>query len=130
MVGIPRPDAEAAFVAWLKAGGFAKASTRIPPTQVDGMMRVSRVGGRRLNLVQDAVEMLIEVWHSQPYEASQIAHDVAGRLESATDGTLLDLSTRVSEMNTTGPLEFPDPNSGLYRYQFTASCLLRRVGQQ
>ena len=127
---IPRPDAEAAFVSWLRAGGFPTAATRLPATIPDGMIRVSRIGGQRLNLVQDAVEMLVEVWHSQPYQSSVVAHNVAARLEDAVDGTLMDPSTRVSGMVTTGPVEFPDDLTPMFRYQFTASCLLRRVGQQ
>ncbi len=123
---IARPDAEAAFVTWLKAGGFA-ASTRLPREHFDGMTRVSRVGGPRVNIVQDAPTMLVETWHSSAYEASQTAHRLAERVEEAVDGTKLDPTTRVSRIVTTGPLEFPDPSSALVRYQFTVTCLLRRV---
>lgn len=123
---IPRPDAEAAWIAWLAAGGFT-ASTRLPREQVDGMTRVSRVGGQRLNIVQDQPTMLFETWHRDGYQASQRAHDLAERVEAALDGTRLDASTRVSNVTTTGPIDFPDPSSPLVRYQFTATCLLRRV---
>ena len=124
---IARPDAEAAWVAWFKAGGFAQASTRIPPTHSDGMIRVSRVGGVRVNLVQDSPTMLVEVWHRDAYKASQEAHRLADHAETALDGTMLDDKTRVARVQTTGPLEFPDPSSALVRYQFTLTCLIRRV---
>lgn len=125
-MSIPRPDAEAAWVSWINAGGFS-ASTRIPNDHVNGMIRISRVGGKRINLVQDSAVMLIEVWDQDSYKASQRAHLVADRVEAAGDGTLLDASTRVSEVSTTGPLEFPDGNSALVRYQFTVESLLRRI---
>lgn len=126
-MAIARPNAEVAWVAWLKAGGFDNAATRILPDHVDGMIRVSRVGGKRLNMVQDSVVMLVEVWHSGAYEASQLAHSLAERAEAAGDGQKLDPVTRASNVTTTGPLEFPDPNSALVRYQFTVECLLRRT---
>lgn len=91
------------------------------------MIRVSRVGGPRVNLVQDSPTMLIEVWHRSPYEASQLAHRLSDRAEEALDGTELDDTTRVARVQTTGPLEFPDPSSALVRYQFTLTCLIRRV---
>lgn len=127
MMAIARPNAEVAWVAWLKAGGFEGAATRLLDKHVNGMIRVSRVGGKRLNMVQDSVVMLVEAWHSQAFEASQLAHALAERVEAAGDGVLLDPVTRVSSVTTTGPLEFPDPNSALVRYQFTVECLLRRT---
>lgn len=126
-MAIARPDAEAAWVDWLIAGGFTEAATRILPTHVDGMIRVSRVGGKRLNIVQDSVVMLVEAWHSRAFEASELAHRLAERVEAAGDGTKLNPVTRVSAVTTTGPLEFPDPNSAMVRYQFTVECLLRRT---
>lgn len=125
-MSIPRPDAEAAWVSWINAGGFS-ASTRIPPTQTNGMVRVSRVGGKRVNLVQDSVVMLVEVWEKDAYRASQKAHAIADRIEEAQDGVHLNPTTRAYEVVTTGPLEFPDTSSQMIRYQFTVECLLRRV---
>ena len=123
---IPRPDAEAAWVAWLHRGGFSKAATRLPEEHVDQMMRVSRVGGKRLNIVQDEAQMLIEVWCMSAYQASELAHKAADRIEAAAEGTMLTEQVQAKQVSTTGPLEFPDPNSHLYRYQFTFSCTLRR----
>lgn len=125
-MSIPRPDAEAAWISWFTAGGF-RTSTRLPAKHLDGMTRVSRIGGKRLNLVQDQAQLLIETWHSDPYLASEKAHQLAEHMEAADDGTHLNATTRVSNVTTTGPLEFPDNGSSLYRYQFTAECLLRRV---
>lgn len=125
-MSIPRPNAEVAWLAWLKAGGF-NASTRIPSTHTNGMIRLSRVGGKRRNLVQDEVLLLVEVWHSDAFASSQRAHAIAEYIESADDGTALDPTTRVSDVVTSGPVEFPDESSSMVRYQFTVECLLRRV---
>ena len=127
MMAIARPNAEVAWVTWLKVGGFTGVASRIPAKQFDSMIRVSRVGGKRLNMVQDQVVMLVEAWHSSAFDASQLAHQIAERCEAAGDGTKLDDVTRVANVVTTGPLEFPDPNSPMVRYQFTVECLLRRT---
>lgn len=124
---IPRADAEAAWIAWLADGGYPQAATRIPQEHHDGMIRVSRVGGQRLNVVQDRAEMLAEVWHSDAYAASELAHQVAARVEAARDGTMLTHGVQVRGVATTGPLEFPDPNSALKRYQFTFAGVIRRT---
>lgn len=126
-MALTRPDAEAAWVAWLHAGGYGGASTRIPPEHTDGMLRVSRVGGRRINIVIDEVQMLVEAWHSDPYTASELAHDAAERIEAARDGAILAAGVQAKNVTTTGPLEFPDPSSALTRYQFTFTSTLRRV---
>lgn len=124
---IKRPDAEAAWVKWLHDGGFTHASTRLQGDHFDGMIRISRTGGRRLSIVQDEVLMLVEVWHRDPFGASQLGHLVAERIEAARDGTFISEGIQARAVSTTGPLEFPDPMSGLARYQFTFSCTLRRV---
>lgn len=126
MSSVPRPDAEAAWLHWLSLGGFT-ASTKLPKDHFDGMTRLSRVGGKRLNLVQDQAQLLIETWHSDSYEASQKAHALAARIEEAKDGAQLDATTRVSEVITSGPVEFPDDDSALTRYQFVVECRLRRT---
>lgn len=123
---LSRPDGEAAWINWFRTGGF-EASTRMRANHVDGMIRVSRVAGERQNMVLDRATILVECWHSDSYEASQLAHQLSDRAEDALDGTALDAKTRVSRVVTTGPLEFPDPSSTLVRYQFTLTCLLRRV---
>lgn len=126
---IPRPDAEAAWVAHLHRLGFELASTRVPPIVIDGTIRISRVGGARPNMVQDAPKMLVEVWHTDAYHASELAHRIASAVE-VPDGTWLDDTTKVSRVQTTGPFEFPDPSSDKRRYQFTFDSLVRRVGKR
>lgn len=123
---LARPDGEGAWVAWFRDAGF-KAATRLPHEHFDAMVRVSRVAGQRQNMVLDNATLLVEAWHRDPYEASQLAHALSDRAEDALDGTKLDAVTRVSRVVTTGPIEFPDPSSALARYQFTLTCLLRRV---
>ena len=117
---IPRPDSEAAWVAWLRAAGH-DARTTIPDDHVDGMIRVSRVGGERQGPILESVEMLFEVWHSSPLAASTLAHTINARVEDAENGK------HFKHHLLKVPVEFPDDNSALARYQFTASCIARRV---
>ena len=127
MSNIPRPDSEAAWVSWLASGGWPQARTRIPDQHVDGMIRVSRIGGDRLSPAHESVSMLIEAWHSSAYEAAELALALNAHCEAIPDGQVLNGTTRVSRVEATGPAEFPDDSSALVRYQFTVSCLARRV---
>lgn len=124
-MSVPRSDVEKAWVDWLRAAGIA-AATRVPEQHVDAMVRVSRSGGGRKNIVMDEPLMLFEVWHHDAYQASRIAAQVAERVE-VPDGTMIAAGVKVTRVETTGPVEFPDPNSELKRYQFTATMLVRRV---
>lgn len=127
MSNVPRPDAVAAFIAWCAAGGFTQAATIVPESHVDGMIRVSRIGGERRSPIHENVGLLFEVWHSSSLAASQLAHALNAHIESIPNGHHLNATTRVYGIEATGPVEFPDPSSALWRYQFTASCLVRRV---
>lgn len=127
MSSVPRPDSEAAWVAWCHAGGFTQARTTVPDEHVDGMIRVSRVGGERQSPIHESVAMLFEVWHSSPLEASKLAYRLNAHVENVPNGTHLNATTRVYGVEATGPAEFPDDASSLVRYQFTANCLTRRV---
>lgn len=122
---VPRPDSEAAMVAWLTAGGFP-AATRVPDAHVNGMVRVSRIGGERTSVITETVTMLVETWHSSALEASIRAHALSARVEAAEDGQNIGASTRVYNVITTGPAEFPDDSSPLVRYQFTVTFTARR----
>lgn len=123
----PRSDAVAAFVGWLRDAGFDAASI-IPPKEQhrDGMVRVSRVGGSRKNIVMDEPRMLVEVWHHDSYEAAQLAQRLAELVE-VPDGTMLAPRVKVTSVNVSGPVELPDPLSALRRYQLTATCLVRHI---
>lgn len=123
----PRPDAVAAFIGWLRDAGFDAASI-IPPKEQhrDGMVRVSRVGGGRKNVVMDEPRLLFEVWHHDDYEAAQLAQRVIARIE-VPDGTVISPHVKLSNLDATGPVALADPNSSLKRYQSTATCLVRHI---
>ena len=130
MTNIARPDSEAAWVAWCHAGGFTQARTTVPDEHVDGMIRVSRVGGERQSKIHESVAMLFEVWHTSAFEAAKLALRLNAHVENVANGTHLNATTRVYGVEATGPAEFPDDSSALVRYQFTATCLARRVSAQ
>lgn len=123
----PRTDVVAAWISWLRADGFNAASI-IPPEQQhsDGMVRVSRVGGGRKNIVMDEPRMLFEVWHHDDYEAAQLAQRIAARVEVG-DGTVIAPHAKVTRAQVIGPVALPDPQSSLKRYQVTATCLVRHL---
>lgn len=123
----PRTDSVAAWVGWIRADGMDAASV-IPPQDKhhDGMVRVSRVGGGRKNIVMDEPRMLFEVWHHDDYEAAQAAQRIATRIE-VPDGTEIAPHVKVTRVNVTGPVQLPDPYSALKRYQVTATCLVRHI---
>ena len=127
MTAIARPDSEAAWVHWLTSHGFPQARTTVPDVHVDGMLRVSRVGGDRTSLISETASMLFEVWSATHASAADLAHQINAVVESVPDGGHLDPDTRVYHVQATGPVEFPDQGSALVRFQFTASCMTRRV---
>lgn len=118
-------NAEEAWVSYLRTLGYA-AATRIPKVHVAGMTRMSRVGGGRPNIVQDEPLLLFEVWDVSAAEASVRAHNLNKAVVDA-EGVVIAPGCRVDYVDASGPVEFPDPDSDLIRYQFTATVRHRLV---
>lgn len=128
MERIPFPDAEAvARLLLVDHLPGVHVSTRLPNPLPDKVVRVSRIGGPRINALMDAPEMLFECWASTSPEAAALAGDVHEVLYAARNGTAVG-TVRVKATSPTGPVNLPDPDTALTRYQFTCSLTLRLAG--
>ena len=118
------PDAQEVWITYLNAHGW-NAASHVPKEHVEGMVRVSRTGGSRSNMVQDQALMLFEVWHRLDV-VSTVALDLHTLILNAT-GQLVRPDCRVTDTDPSGPVEYPDPNSSLIRYQFTSKMTHRLI---
>ena len=121
------PNAEAAWVTYLRGTGW-NAATQVPKLGpiAAGTLRLSRTGGGRPNIVQDEPQLLFEVWEVSAAAASAICHDLNTAVVNA-EGVVIAPGCRVDYVDATGPVEFPDPDSQMIRYQFTATVRHRLV---
>ena len=121
------PNAEAAWISYLLALGFT-AATQVPKSRAitPGTVRLSRTGGGRPNIVQDEPQLLVEVWQPSAAAASTSAYALNQAVVDSK-GTVIAPGCRVDYVDASGPVEFPDPDSELIRYQFTATVRHRLV---
>ena len=112
-------DVESLLVAWLKPtrAGLA-VTTKIPNPRPAEFVRVRRMGGTRLNLVQENPLIYVECWGPSDYDAFLLAQDVWARMD-ALDGEPWCHSTGLAS-----PLSNSDPDSGTDRYTFTANMVV------
>ncbi|WP_052060116.1 hypothetical protein [Rhodococcoides fascians] len=119
------PDAEAAIVSHLNAqlaarNDAATASTVIQDPRPTRFVRTQRVGGPRRNLITDSPVLLFECWDLDTVAASELGRLVEA-IVLATDGTWIGTKpVWVDDVgDSSGVVHFPDPDTGLPRYQFT-----------
>lgn len=88
--------------------------TKVPNPRPSRFIRVSAAGGGRANLVQSRPFVIVECWAADTVAASDLASDAWGRIETAYG----------PDVPMTMPTDFPDPESGQARYQFTAQPVI------
>ena len=124
------PDAEAVVVAFLKAeltarGESAKVGTKVPANRPARMVKVTRTGGLRRNLMTDSPQLTFECWAATDADAAGLAGLVRA-VVGAASSLPLPLGAQCSRVQEVGgPVSFPDPDTALPRYHFTMSLELR-----
>lgn len=124
------PDAEAVGVAFLKAelatrSDTAKVATKIPAIRPPRLVKVTRTGGLRRNLMTDSAQLTFECWDVAEAEAAALSRVVRAIIHAAPQLSL-PLGAQCSRVQEVGgPVSFPDPDTALPRYQFTASLDFR-----
>lgn len=112
------PDVEAALVAHLGGLLAVPVSTKVPNPRPSEFVRLRRVGGTRRDLVTESALVVFECWADDTVAASDL-----GRLTLAHVHEMPDVEVagavirRVVEVG--GLQEYPDPETGSPRYQFT-----------
>lgn len=114
-------DVEAAAIALLGGALTADVSTEVPNPRPDGpYVRVTSLGGTVRNMVQLDARLLIECWDSDETSALNLARMAWALLFAATD-TYLDGEVYATRISSTGPVNFPDPDTKSPRYQFIST---------
>lgn len=116
-------DVESALVAFLSAALDVPTSTRTPNPRPARFVTVKRIGGRRLNLAQAEPLVMLQGWGTSDFDAFELTRDAWGALDGA-DGTDIGLGVWISDLNLSGPVNIPDPETGQDRYQFTANMVI------
>lgn len=123
------PDCEAVVVAFLKAQLAARSdaavvATKVPAVRPARLVKVTRTGGIKRNLVTDSAQVTLECWDANGSAASALCGLVRSIVHAAPQlvvpGALV---TRVQEVG--GPVYFPDPDTSYPRYQFTVALDVR-----
>lgn len=126
MEAVAFPDVEAAAVAFLRSELAARSdavhvSTRVPNPRPARLVRVSRTGGGRRNLVQDDAQVTAECWGVDSVKASELCRLVRALLGSMDTGAVW----FAGEVG--GPVDHPDDLTDSPRYQTTVTLRSRGV---
>lgn len=110
-------------------GGDVYVCTLIPAPRPDVLVRVLRTGGPRLDMIRDAAQVTVDVWH--PVEGSAIA--LADAIRSLTEALPRHPAApfnayRVQEF--AGPVSQPDPDTVTPRYVLTAQIVTRGASRR
>lgn len=123
-------DAEALVVAYLRSrllelGQSARVATKIPKTdRPDRLVKVTRTGGPRRDLVADSAQITVECWEATGPAAERLAALCRGLMGAMPADVAYGHSVhRVGEVG--GPAYFPDGETDLPRYQFTVVVDIR-----
>ena len=96
--------------------------TKVPKTRPDTYVRLSRAGGPRRDLVTDMPMVIFECYAVSEPDAEDLAEQCR-RIVHAEPYSADSPIRRVVE--TGGPVNFPDPDTSLPRYQFTVQLNVR-----
>lgn len=120
-------DIEALCVREIRArlllrGDAATVATRVPNPRPNRLVKVTRVGGPRKNIITDSPMVTFECWDTNEVAAASLVMLVRALVES------LPWEDELGIRNFTeigGPTYFEDPDSLSPRYQFTVEMDVR-----
>ena len=122
---VAAPDIEAALVAHVRAalaarGVSAHVGTTVPNPRPTQLVRMTRQGGPRRNIVTDSPLVVVEAWDANTVAAFDLGSLVEA-IVLATGGSFIGTkSVWVNDTSSVSGLSFfPDPDTTFPRYQFT-----------
>lgn len=120
-------DPEAAVRAWLNPRITpVKVSTEVPDPRPNELVKVTVTGGFDPNLVTETPRLTFECWALTSVRASEICREVKAYVKAMNGETVNGVFVRA--VRTVGaPVSFPDPQTTLPRYQYTAELSCRYV---
>ncbi|AYD83872.1 tail terminator [Gordonia phage Getalong] len=118
------PDVEAALVAYLKSRLMGvKVSTQVPNPRVAKMVRVEAAGGSGRGLAMSKRLLIVQCWDTKSPDAAALCERVAALVFAAQYDPAVPEIRGVTSVGE--PASFPDPDTSLPRYQFSASLDVR-----
>lgn len=115
-------DAETMVREFLSARIEASISTKIPNPRPPQFVRAWRTGGAAMNRVLERAQITIQAWDdSDDVAASDLIAECRTHILNGYTG--MPLVRGVEEIS--GPYWDPDPTSGVPRYSFTVSLMVR-----
>lgn len=124
-------DPEAAAIIWLDPKlGDVEVSTEVPSERPDELVKVSLTGGGDPNIVTERAQLTFECWAADSVRASEICRTVKALVRAMAGQTVNGVFVR--SVGTVGaPVSFPDPETELPRYQYTAelNCRYQSLGE-
>lgn len=118
------PDVEAAIVAYLKPKLVGvKVSTTVPNPRVPKMVRVQAAGGSGRGLTVSKRVLIVQCWDTKSPDAASLCERVAAIVYAAQHDPAIPEIRGVTSIGE--PASFPDPDTSLPRYQFSASLDVR-----
>lgn len=124
------PHIEKALIGFLNAeltarGKTAWVSSQIPANRPTRLVRVTRAGGPRRDIINDQPTVIVECWDATETAAYDLANLCRGLIHAASlsddpmGGVYLNHYEEFS-----GPARNPDPLTAYSRYQFTVSLMV------
>lgn len=122
---VAAPDVEAALVAHIRSvlstrNVSAHVGKTVPNPRPTRLVRVTRKGGPRRNLVTDSPLVVVEAWDVDTVASFDLGSLVEAIVLSSSGSFIGTKSVWVNDVASVGGLSFfPDPDTSLPRYQFT-----------
>jgi hypothetical protein len=118
-------NVEASLVSLLSGPLGTDVATKVPNPRPTTFVRVGRVGGASLNLVQERPLLLVECWGRTDYESWQLAAK-AWQILSGREPLIVG-EVELSQRSLSTPVNYPDPATSSARYQFTVEATVNLV---
>lgn len=107
----------------LAAHDQQQVGTKVPATRPSRFVTVSRAGGTSSRF-EDSAVLIVQAWDDDPrmgeFRAEQTASLCRGLLQDAAGTRVGDVQVR-DWSHPSSPAWFPDPDTGIPRYQFTGT---------
>ena len=118
------PDVEGAIIAYLepKLPGV-EVSTEVPYPRVPKMVHVEAAGGSGRGLALSRRLVIVQCWETESPDAAALSERVAAIIYAAQYDPAIPEIRGVTSIGE--PASFPDPDTDLPRYQFSASLDVR-----
>ncbi|QDH92282.1 tail terminator [Gordonia phage Spooky] len=124
------PDVEAALIAYLKPHlPGVKVSTKVPnpggpnPPPIAKLVKVEAAGGSGRGLAVSKRLLIVQCWDTKSSDAAALCERVAALVFAAQYDPAVPEVRGVTSVGE--PASFPDPDTSLPRYQFSASLDVR-----